>query len=195
MAEAEVGIHAGHEHGHAMHGVHGGGEHADSFTKAVAIAVSLLGVILAVVTIGSHRAHNAAVLTRSEANDLWAEYQAKRIRQYMAGVTVQLAPLMGPSQAGPQTQAQAQAVKAHYEAEVARYTDETKDFNRKATDKQDESKNEEKRAGLLDTSEGFFELGLVLSSIFFLSKRKMFPVIGSISAVIGAYFCIMGFMI
>ena len=46
----------------------------------------------------------------------------------------------------------------------------------------------------LDIGEGFLELGLVLSSLYFLSKRKFFPVIGITAAVIGTVLGIAGFL-
>jgi hypothetical protein len=46
----------------------------------------------------------------------------------------------------------------------------------------------------LDIAEGFLELGLVLSSLYFLSKRKFFPVFGITAAVIGAALGVAGFL-
>jgi hypothetical protein len=43
--------------------------------------------------------------------------------------------------------------------------------------------------------EGFLELGLVLSSLYFLSKQRLFPIIGGIAAVIGLGLAIAGFLI
>ena len=37
----------------------------------------------------------------------------------------------------------------------------------------------------LDVGEGFLELGLVLSSLYFLSKRRLFPHFGAIAALAG----------
>ena len=56
-------------------------EHAsDPKTRAVGILVGVVGIFLSVVTIASHRAHTQAVITRTESNDDWAFYQAKKIR-------------------------------------------------------------------------------------------------------------------
>ncbi len=63
---AEVEIHTSHE---------GGG---DAFTKGVSVMVGVIGIILAFVTIASHRAHTAAVIHRTEANDQWSFYEAKK---------------------------------------------------------------------------------------------------------------------
>src|SRR4029077_17435587 len=76
---AEVEIHTGHDHP------------GDEFGRRVGVAVGLIGIVLAVVTIGSHRAHTAAVITRTEANDQWSFYQAKKLREHLVDVGAQLA--------------------------------------------------------------------------------------------------------
>src|ERR1700733_10388563 len=55
-------------------------EGADPFGKKIGILASVIAVLLAVVTIVSHRAHTEAVLMKSEANDKWSYYQSKRIK-------------------------------------------------------------------------------------------------------------------
>ncbi len=57
-------------------------EHAaDPNTRRVGILVGVVGILLSVVTIASHRAHTDAVIHRTEANDQWSYYQAKKIRE------------------------------------------------------------------------------------------------------------------
>jgi Domain of unknown function (DUF4337) len=46
----------------------------------------------------------------------------------------------------------------------------------------------------LDLGEGFLELGLVLSSLYFLSRRRFFPVIGISAAFLGMVLGIAGFL-
>src|SRR3954470_864036 len=67
----------------------------DSFGKRVGVAVAVIGVLLSVVTIGSHRQHTAAVVYRTEANDQWAYYQAKKIREYEASVGTTVVTALG----------------------------------------------------------------------------------------------------
>jgi hypothetical protein len=184
MAEAEAGIevHGGHE-GH-MHEAH----ESSRFGKAIAMKVSLIGVILAVVTIGSHRAHTAAVIHRTESNDQWSYYQAKRNREYLAQYALDTIPLL------PNTdKARTQELLERYSADVKKYKSESAEIEKEGDAADARCKTEESRALYLDTSEGFFELGLVLSSLFFLSKRALFPIIGALSAVVGAVFGVIGF--
>ena len=58
-----------------------------------------------------------------------------------------------------------------------RYAHDTEEIQKDALAKEAQSDHEEQRASRFDLGEGFLELGLVLSSLYFLSKRR-FPVLG-----------------
>ena len=174
---AEVEIHTGH-HDHA----------GDSFAQRVGVAVGIIGIILAIVTIGSHRAHTAAVINRTEENDQWSFYQAKKVRQQVLDDGADLARSLSTDEG------RVQAMIEKYSKQSAHYTEETKEIEREARIKHDETTREEGRAVRLDIGEGFLELGLVMSSLYFLSKRKFFPVIGFTAAAIGTVLGVMGFL-
>src|SRR5476649_290453 len=71
-------------------------EHAaDPNTRRVGILVGFLGILLSVVTIASHRAHTDAVIHRTESNDQWAYYQAKKIRESGNDVALTLIQSLG----------------------------------------------------------------------------------------------------
>lgn len=174
---AEVEIHTGH-HDHS----------GDTLAQTVGVAVGVIGIILAVVTIGSHRAHNAAVINRTEENDQWSFYQAKKIRQQVLDVGTDLARGLSADET------RMQAIIDKYSRQSARYAEETKEIEKEAHAKHDETERQERRAVRLDIGEGFLELGLVLSSLYFLSKRRFFPVIGATAAVIGTVLGVLGFL-
>jgi len=174
---AEVEIHTGH-HDHS----------GDSFAQTVGVAVGVIGIILAVVTIGSHRAHNAAVINRTEENDQWSFYQAKKNRQQVLDVGADLARSLSTDES------RVQAIVDKYAKQSAHYAEETKEIEKEARSAHKETVREEGRAVRLDVGEGFLELGLVMSSLYFLSKRKLFPIIGFTAAVIGTVLGVMGFL-
>ncbi len=174
---AEVEIHTGH-HDHA----------GDHFAQGVGVAVGVIGIILAIVTIGSHRAHTQAVINRTEENDQWSFYQAKKIRQQVLDVGSDLARNLTTDES------KIQAIVDKYARQSARYSEETKEIEQEARAKHDETAREERRAVSLDIGEGFLELGLVLSSLYFLSKRRFFPVIGITAAAIGTVLGVIGFL-
>ncbi|HKT71822.1 MAG TPA: DUF4337 domain-containing protein [Steroidobacteraceae bacterium] len=175
---AEVEIHTGH-HDHS----------GDKVSQSVGVAVGIIGILLAVVTIGSHRAHTSAVIARTEANDQWSFYQAKKIREQVLRVGAELARAVGSDPA------RVEPVAARFAEDGARYATETRKIEEEAQAKEKETHREEARALRLDLGEGFLELGLVLSSLYFLSKRRFFPVLGGAAALIGIVLGIIGFAI
>jgi hypothetical protein len=176
MTMAEVEIHTGHDHA------------GDSFGQGVGVAVGVIGIILAIVTIGSHRAHTQAVINRTEENDQWSFYQAKKNRQQVLDVDAQLARALSPDES------KVQALIDQFSKQSVHYAQETLDIEKEARAKHGETVREEGRAVRLDIGEGFLELGLVLSSLYFLSKRKFFPVLGITAAVIGTGLGVAGFL-
>ncbi len=173
---AEVEIHTGHDHS------------ADHFSQRVGVAVGVIGIVLAIVTIGSHRAHTQAVINRTEENDQWAFYQAKKIRQQVLEVGQGLARALATDPA------RTHDLLEQYSKQIAKYADETPGIEKEARAAHARTEREEGRAVRLDIGEGFLELGLVLSSLYFLSKRRFFPVLGVTAAVIGTILGVAGFL-
>src|SRR5260370_37424410 len=64
-------------------------------TRRVGIMGGVVGILLSVGTIASHRAHTQAVIHRTESNDAWAYYQAKRNREYTSEVALTLLHTLG----------------------------------------------------------------------------------------------------
>jgi uncharacterized protein DUF4337 len=164
---AEVEIHTGHGHGD------------DEFGRRVSVMVGIIGIVLAVVTIASHRAHTAAVIAQTKANDQWSFYQAKKLREHLAEVGSSLASALATDPA------KVEKLVDKLNKDHDRYAHDTEVIEKDAHAKEEDSEHEERIALRLDMGEGFLELGLVLSSLYFLSKRRLFPIIGGLAAVIG----------
>ena len=165
---AEIEIH--HEtHGHDD----------DPLAKRVGLMVGLIGVALAVVTIAAHREHTAAVIHRTEANDQWAYYQAKKIREHVDEDASTLAAALGtdPARIEP-------ALKK-FESSAAKYKADGEKIQEEAKAKDAETDRNEAKALRLDLGEGLLELGLVLSSLYFLGRQRVFPLAGGVGALLG----------
>jgi len=171
---AELEIH--HEHH----------EGADPLGKAVGVMAAILAVLLAVVTIVSHRAHTGAVLLKSEANDKWAFYQSKRIKFHSLELGEDIINAL------PSKTEQADKTLTHYASEKKRYAKDSADAQKDAEDKDKEASHIEEQALRYDFGEGLLEIGLVLTSLYFISKSKLFPVVGLIAAVSGVVMAILG---
>jgi len=173
---AEVEIHPSHD------------SETDTFSRRVGVVVGMIGILLAAVTISSHRAHTAAVIERTRANDQWAFFQSKKLRQHLAELGASLA---GALSADP---ARVQGLVDKFGTDRDRYAHDAEAIQKDALAKEAQSDHEEQRAARFDLGEGFLELGLVLSSLYFLSKRRFFPVLGGAAAMIGVGLGIAGFL-
>lgn len=169
---------------------HGHGEHGtvDPASRRVGVIVGLLGIVLAVVTISSHRAHTAAVVRRTEANDAWAYYQAKKIRQHTSEVAAELSSAVGTD---PVRVAEA---RARFEAMAAKFGKDAEQIKAEADQKIHMTEESEHRALAFDLGEGFIELGLVVTSLYFLGRDRLFPVAGLAAAATGIVLGIVGFI-
>ena len=171
---AEVEIHTGHEGA------------ADPFGQRVGIVVGVIGILLSIVTILAHREHTAAVVHKTEANDQWAFYQAKKIREHNAQIG---ATLLNSLAADP---AKVAAESAKLLQESQRYTSDAETIKAIASALDLESQHAERRASRFDLGEGFLELGLVMSSLYFLSRKRFFVLLGGVGAVAGTIIGVAG---
>ncbi|MGA2398544.1 MAG: DUF4337 family protein [Steroidobacteraceae bacterium] len=155
-------------------------EHAaDPKTRIVGILVGVIGIFLSVVTIASHRAHTQAVIERTGANDAWAFYQAKKIRANVSDAALSILQTLAPDAA--------KAAEAEHKLQAARDKElgDTKDLEGEAQAAEAKTELEERRALRYDIGEGLLELGLVLTSLYFLARNDFFPIFGVLCAIGG----------
>src|SRR5271165_5852856 len=105
---AELEIHHEHEHD------------ADPLGRKVGVMASILAVLLAVVTIASHRTHTAAIIHKSGSNDKWSEYQATRVKLHTTEMGENMVHLLGTKGES------ADKMLADYVAQAAKYEDSSK---------------------------------------------------------------------
>jgi hypothetical protein len=161
---------------------------ADPYTRGVGILVGVVGILLSVVTIASHRAHTEAVIERTESNDQWAFYQAKKIRENTDDVALTVLRALAPD-------AKAEAALAKLQTARDKYADDAKDIMKEAQAKEAAQKIEERRALRFDIGEGLLELGLVLCSLYFLARKTFFPAFGVLSSIAGTAMGISGWVL
>ncbi len=162
---------------------------ADPNTRRVGILVGVVGILLSVVTIASHRAHTQAVIHRTESNDEWAYFQAKKNREYTSEVAVELLQTLASDAA------KIEAPVQKLNTARAKYTADAEKIREDANHKDDETKLEERRALRYDIGEGLLELGLVLCSLYFLARKAFFPVFGVLAAVAGTGMGVWGLLL
>ena len=158
---------------------HESGHHADPAGQRVGILASLLAVALAIVTIASHRTHTAAIIHKSTANDQWAHYQATRVKYHNIELGQTLLGVLAAK--GPA----AEKMLADSASQLKKYGDQGKTIQEDAQHSEELAESDEVRALRYDLGEGLLEIGLVLTSLFFISKKMMFPIMGIISGISG----------
>jgi hypothetical protein len=161
----------------------------DPTGQRIGVLAAIIAVLLAAVTIQSHRTHTAAVVFKSEANDQWSFFQSKRIKQHTLELGGDLLRTMGP-----QNQATADLLK-HYEVERKKYDADSEKIQEAAKGKEEESEGAERRALRYDLGEGLLELALVLCSLYFISRKKLFPLVGIFAAILGAGIALTGLLL
>ncbi|MGA2722767.1 MAG: DUF4337 domain-containing protein [Bryobacteraceae bacterium] len=168
---------------------HEGGHSVDPAGQRVGILAALLAVALAIVTIASHRTHTEAIMQKSSANDAWAHYQATRVKYHNLELGESLIGALGAK--GDAT-----------EKLVARYVAQEKDYEARGKKIQDEAEQDDRaaetaehRALRYDLGEGLLEIALVLSSLYFISRKRLFPVIGIVAGIAGAVIAVTGLLV
>jgi len=170
--------------------IHHEGAENDPTGKKVGILAAVLAVILAIVTIESHRSHTEAILFKTEASDQWNFYQAKKLKSHNMELGADLISLFAAKDS-----ATAPKKLEEYKSGVQRYDRESKEISDVAQEKEKEATHAEHQALRFDFGEGLLEIGLVLSSLYFISRRLMFPVVGVIAGVIGLAVAIAGLLV
>jgi hypothetical protein len=83
---------------------------------------------------------------------------------------------------------------AEYADQAKKYDEASNKIRKEAEGSTEEAKADEHRALWYDVGEGLLEIGLVLSSLYFISRKGMFPVLGIIAGIAGVAFAITGYM-
>ena len=174
---AELEIHHEHEHGEA-----------DPLGKTIGVLAAVLAVLLAIVTILSHRAHTEAVLQKADANDKWSYYQANRIKFHNLELGEDLLNAL------PTKTSEAAETLKRYTKDKGKYAKQSDKIQEEARELEKEIAHLEARALRYDFGEGLLEIGLILTSLYFISKNRMFPVVGVIASIGGIALAVIGYI-
>ncbi|WP_420238445.1 DUF4337 domain-containing protein [Telmatobacter bradus] len=159
---------------HAEHGAH------ESSMRPVAFTMSVLAVLVAIATVLGHRTHTEAVLDQNKATDQWNEYQAKKIRAYntqLAGDMLKVVQLSDKKAA----EKIAEGYKSHQE----KWTEDLKGEQEKAEALETKVEQVEARGNRFDLAETLLEIGMVITSVTLLTKRKAYWYAGLAAALAG----------
>lgn len=160
---------------------------AESAMRPVAFTMSVLAVLVAVTTVLGHRTHTEAVLTQNKATDEWNYYQAHKIRDNDTELTSDL--LGAVAVTNP---AAADKLRKTYADHRAKWAKDLEDEEKQAEALETKVEEAEHRANRFDLGEALLEIGLVITSVTLLTRRRAywyfglaFGIGGVISAITG----------
>jgi hypothetical protein len=164
-----------------------GGE--ESLTS-ISLAISILAVLVAMVTVLGHRSHTNAVLAQARATDQWNLYEAKKIREDSLEVVLDQMKLQ-PTMDVKATQAKA----AEYSAHIAKWNRDLSETQKKAEDFQHDVEHAEKQAGRFDLGEALLQISVVLCSITLFTRRRTWFFSGVSLGTIGVLIAVSAFLV
>jgi len=154
--------------------------HRDPSLVPVTLSMAILAVVLAAITLLSHRAHTEELLLQSKATDQWAYFQAKNIRRHSYELFLDLLSVSNPKDA-----ALAEKLKEKYSAEIKRYLEEQSDVQGEAQQLEKEVAIQRHKANRFDLGEVCLEVGIVLVSLTLLTRRRLFWLLGCLAGLAG----------
>ena len=158
-------------------------EAGESALTHIALSISILAALLALVTVMSHRDHTDAVLMQARASDTWNEYQAKKIRSENTSNSIdllQLQPSGNPSNTA--------AKLAEYKSHIAKWSEDLTEEQKQAHEFEHEVTVAERRAARFDLGEALLQIAIVLCSITLFTHKQAYWLLGMSVGVIGLIF-------
>ena len=166
-------------------------EHEESpLLIPVSVTISTLAVLVAGVTLMSHRAHTEELLRQSQAADRWAHYQAKADRQHTTEKAVDVVRIVAPL-----NKEIGEEIQKKNEVELEHYKEDKGDITKEAKELGDERDLAGRKADRFDGGEALLEVGLVICSLTLLTKKRLFWFGGMAIAAAGLAFALTGFLL
>ena len=156
----------------------------------ISFTISVLAVFVALTTVMGHRAHTAAVLEQARATDQWNLYQAKKIRDFDTGLTVDLL----TSLAVKDSSATAKLLDG-YKAHRAKWAGELEEEQKVAKEFEDRVEVQERRAARFDLGEALLQIGVVIVAITLLTRQRAYWFFGMAFGLAGLICAALSFLV
>jgi len=148
------------------------GEGGESL-KLISLAISILAVLVAMVTVLGHRSHTEAVLAQARAGDMWNQFQAKKIRFGQTSDTMDLLSLQ-PNSNGAGVEKKLEQYRAYQE----KLKDDQTEEQKQAREFEGDVEHAEKQALRFDIGEALLQIAVVLCSVTLFTRRRLYFFMG-----------------
>lgn len=164
-----------------------GGE--ESLTR-ISLAISILAVLVAMVTVLGHRTHTEAVLEQTRAADQWNLYQAKKIRLDATQRDIDLLRVQPNADAKA-----AAALIAGYQAHISKWNEDLTEEQNKAEEFESSVDRAERKAARFDLGEALLQIAVVLSSITLFTRTRTYYFGGLFLGIAGVLIAASAFLV
>ncbi len=159
---------------HAEHGSH------ESALRPVAFTMSVLAVLVAITTVLGHRTHTEAVLDQNKATDQWNYYQAHKIRASDTALALDLLGVVNLADKDG-----AKKLAKGYADHEQKWAEGLKEEQEAAEALEKKVEQAEARANRFDLAEALLEIGLVITSVTLLTRRRAYWFMGIVFSLGG----------
>jgi hypothetical protein len=161
---------------------------SDTFGKIVGIQAAILAMLLSVFTILSSQTNTETIVLTNQTSNQWAHYQAKRIRDSQLELNSKMLDVLAPNNTV------AAAMIADFSKQEKKYKEDMDQIKAEADKTDEEAKLDHRKTGNFELAEGLLEISLILSSLYFLSHKKFFPVLGILLGCAGIVSGVIGLL-
>ena len=155
-------------------------EAKDPFEKMVALSIAIIAVMLSFVSMKGDNAKTDAVIKTNETTNQWAFYQAKSLKEHIAGAE---ADILKYTASGTE----AVERRRQLEGEVKRYKDEKEEIKKAAEKSRGLAEEQGKMNDRCDFAGLFLQIGIVIASVAILSGQRLIWYVSLALAAFGAF--------
>ena len=123
------------------------------------------------------------------ANDSWQYYQSTRVKYHNLELGENLLAVLDANNDA------ASKMLADYASQKQKYEKQGAEIQQQAKKADDTAEADERRGFRYDLGEGLLEIALVLSSLYFISRKRMFPVMGVVAGLGGIIVAATGLLV
>ena len=145
---------------------------AEPLTR-ISLAISILAVLVAMVTVLGHRSHTLSVLEQTRAADQWSQYQAKKIRMDNLALTVDVLDL----QPGIDPAILATRMK-QYNGQIDKWKHDIAEEEIRARELESRVEHYEQLANRFDLGEALLQIAVVLASVTLFTRNRTYFILG-----------------
>jgi len=162
----------------------------ERFINIAAVLVAIIATFMALCGVKGDNMDYGILQEKSDAADMWSQYQSKSMKQYMYKLQSDSleAMVLTATGASPEARGKIQSKLAKYKGEIDRYETEKEEISGKAKDHEANVERMSHVADLLDMTEVFLSLSVALMAITILSKRRWMLVLSLVPSALGVFF-------